>query len=623
MKRMACALRVLPVTVVLVVFVLVGVGVCTALPLHGQALSGGQVAEPAKAEPAKSEPAKDEGIPVQSELVRSRCGACHRTDDKGRMSRISYRRATPENWERTIKRMVTLNHATLDPADARGILKYLADRQGLAPDELRPIAFEAERRLVEYSYTADKETADTCSSCHSMARVLSERRTKEEWELLVAMHRGYYPLVDNQPMNGGQGFRRTRPRQTEPGPDGRPADNRHPMDHALEHLERTLPLTTSAWAAWSAAMQAPKLAGRWAVVGTQAGKGAVYGQVTITTDPGAPDTFTTEARMTMARSGETVTRTGKALVYTGYQWRGRSNPGGAGGGDQPWREVLFVERDWKQMWGRWFTGAYDETGIDVTLTRLSSDPIVFGTSVTALKTGAGAQVITIFGANLPSAVRPEDIGFGPGVRIARVVSGRTDQIALEVDVAATAPVGARDVSVLGTVKPTALVVYDKIDGLKVLPQAGLARVGGAVFPKQLQQFEAVGINYGPDGLPDTADDLNLGLVDVTWSLEEFAATFGDDDLQFVGTLDAHGLFTPNLDGPNPKRNGNRNNVGDVWVVAELARAGAGTTGAGAGTAGESAGTAAASGGSKPLRARAHLLVTVPIYMAWFESEGSK
>ena len=25
------------------------------------------------------------------------------------MSRISYRRATPENWERTIKRMVTLN----------------------------------------------------------------------------------------------------------------------------------------------------------------------------------------------------------------------------------------------------------------------------------------------------------------------------------------------------------------------------------------------------------------------------------------------------------------------------------------------------------------------------------
>jgi hypothetical protein len=27
--------------------------------------------------------------------------------------------------------------------------------------------------------------------------------------------------------------------------------------------------------------------------------------------------------------------------------------------------------------------------------------------------------------------------------------------------------------------------------------------------------------------------------------------------------------------------------------------------------------------AKPLRARAHLLVTVPVYMAWFNSEGGK
>ena len=161
------------------------------------------------------------------------------------MSRISYRRATAENWERTIKRMVTLNKVNLTPEDARVILKYLADHQGLAPEEARPIAYEAERRMIEYTYDKDKDTSDTCSSCHTMARVLSERRTKEEWELLVAMHRGYYPLVDNQPMNNGQGFRRTRPPQTEPGPDGRPPDNRHPMDKAIEHLSKTLPLTTA------------------------------------------------------------------------------------------------------------------------------------------------------------------------------------------------------------------------------------------------------------------------------------------------------------------------------------------------------------------------------------------
>ena len=54
--------------------------------------------------PAAATPPADEGIPVASELVRAKCGSCHRSDDKMRMSRISYRRATPENWEKTIKR---------------------------------------------------------------------------------------------------------------------------------------------------------------------------------------------------------------------------------------------------------------------------------------------------------------------------------------------------------------------------------------------------------------------------------------------------------------------------------------------------------------------------------------
>src|SRR4029453_4017156 len=165
------------------------------------------------------------------------------------MTRLSYRRASPENWEKTIKRMVSLNNVRLEPADARNILKYLADHNGLAPEEVRPIFFEMERRMVEYTYSADKLTSDTCSSCHTMARVLSERRTKEDWGLLVDMHRGYYPLGDKQPM-----YRRTRPQGTEPGEDGRPPDNRPPMERALEHLTKTYPLITPAWASWSASM---------------------------------------------------------------------------------------------------------------------------------------------------------------------------------------------------------------------------------------------------------------------------------------------------------------------------------------------------------------------------------
>ena len=558
-------------------------------------------AQPPPAAPAATPP-QEEGIPIQNDLVKSKCGGCHRSDDKGRMTRISYRRASPENWEKTIKRMVTLNNVRLEPADARNILKYLSDHNGLAPEEVRPIFFEMERRMVEYSYTADKLTADTCSSCHTMARVLSERRTKEEWELLIAMHRGYYPLVDNQPMNGGQGFRRTRPQQTEPGEDGRPPDNRHPMERALEHLSKTYPLNTPTWASWSAAMQPAKLAGRWAVSGYQAGKGPVVGQVVITADPAAPDNFNVETRYILARTGETISRTGKAVVYTGFQWRGRS---GAAGSDNVWRESMIVERDWREMSGRWFSGAYDETGIDVKMVRLGSDPLVFGPDLPALKTGSNARPLKIYGANLPASVRAEDIGLGQGVRIARVVSAKPEEIQLEVDVAATAPIGPRDLSIAGSVKPAALMVYDRIDGIKVLPQAGMARVGGVVFPKQLQQFEAIGTHNGPDGKPGTDDDLNLGIVDVKWSVEEYTATFGDDDTQFVGALDDKGLFTPNVDGPNPRRSGNRNNVGDVWIVAEYI---------------PPPGTPAP---PKPIRARAHLLVTVPLYMAWFQTGGGQ
>ncbi len=584
-------LRFAPLVVVAAVFLAV------TSPAGGQA--------PASPPPGTADTVQDEGIPVQSELVRARCGSCHRTDQQQRMSRISYRRATPENWERTIKRMATLNKVNLEPADARTILKYLADHQGLAPEEERPIAFEAERRVVDYTYAADKDTSDTCSSCHSMARVLSERRTKEEWELLVAMHRGYYPLVDNQPMNGGQGFRRTRPAQTEPGADGRPPDNRHPMEKALEHLAKTYPLKTAEWATWSAAMQPPKLAGRWALTGTAPGKGAVYGTVTIAADSSGPDAFTTETRYTVARTGETVTRTGRAIVYTGYQWRGR---GAVTGASEPWREVMFVERDWRNMWGRWYTGAYDETGIDVKLARVAGDPVVFGTSATALKTGSTAAAVKIFGVNLPSDPKPEDLGFGQGVTVTRIVNARADEIAAEVAVAPNAPIGPRDVSVGGTIKPSALVVYDKIDGLRVQPSAGLARVGGNVFPKQFQQFEAIGINNGLDGKPDTPDDLTLGIVNVKWSMEEYSATFGDDDVQFVGTVDQNGLFAPNGDGPNPKRSGNRNNVGDVWIVAELA---------------SDDGSAGAAQPAKTIRARAQLLVTVPVYMAWFSNGGDR
>jgi quinohemoprotein amine dehydrogenase len=529
----------------------------------------------------------EEGIPITHEKTKAVCGDCHKIDDKSRMTRISYRRTTPEGWQETIRRMVTLNKADIEPADAREIVKYLSDNLGLAPEETRPAYFESERRLIDFKYSANRDTEQICSSCHSIGRVMLQRRTGKEWDLVLAMHRGWFPLVD------GQVFRRGGPPSTEPGPDGRPPDNRHPMDKALAHLKPTFPFTTPDWTAWSATMRSPRLDGTWLLSGYDPGAGPIFGTVTMTANPAAPDEFTTETTFQYARTGRTVARRGRSVIYTGHQWRGRTT---VNGDDKTsLREVMAVERDWQSMSGRWFHGDYEELGPDVTLTRVGRETVVAGLDRPSARRGGSSQTFRIYGANLPATLAARDVDFGRGVTVTRVVATTPTMATVELDVAADAALGARDLFVAGTLRKGALTVYDKVDFIKITPAWNMARVGGAVFPKMLAQFEAFAFSHGPDGKPDTKDDLPVGPVDATWTVEEYTATFDDDDLKFVGEVDAKtGLFNPALDGPNPARSGNRNNIGDVWVVA----------------------THKPTADAAPMRARAHLVVTVPLYLRW-------
>ena len=152
------------------------------------------------------------------------------------------------------------------------------------------------------------------------------------------------------------------------------------------------------------------------------------------------------------------------------------------------------------------------------------------------------------------------------------------------DVSGDARVGTHDVSLHHSVFPNAVAIYDRIDYVKVTPDSAMAAFGNPARSRGYQQFDAIGYQRGADGKPHTADDVELGPVDVTWSMEIFYAPEGSST-DFVGKISPGGFFTPATDSPN-------NNY-DLWMIA-AARSEKDKDG-------------------KPLVGKAYLVVTVPSY----------
>lgn len=572
---------------------------CFAAGVHAQGRRGGAAAAPADK--------PEEGIPVTDSLVVSRCGACHQKDEKGNLSRISWERTTPEGWEEAIKRMVRLNGLTLQPEEARSILKYLATYHGLAPEEAKPLMYIAEHRIQD-EVIPNETIRGTCNNCHALGKALSWRRSKEDWKLLANMHVAFFPQADaafRRPAGMGAPAGGRGAAANEPGAD---APARLPIDETLDFLGKAYSLHSPEWANWRARVRPARLGGRWVLSAWLPGKGRYIGEMTI--EPGGGENeFKTVSKLVSLKDGSKITRSGSILVYSGYAWRGRSRSSALapnGPPDDPnheAREVMWVSPDQAFADGRWFWGAYQEFGFDVHLQRVSGGPILLTTDRTSFKAGTQGARLRIFGDALPGDLVAADLDLGTGITVKRLLSHTLSEITAEIDVAPDAVPGKRDLAIRGAAIQNALAVYDRIDYIKVVPETSLARLGSDEHPKGYQQFDAIAYQRGADGKVHTADDVELGPIDVTWSVEEFYAVYGDDDKEFVGTLNPTGFFTPALDGPNPQRKFKRNNYGDVWAVA---------------TAKEEKD---ASG--RPLSGRSYLIVTVPVYMQWDQPEVGK
>ncbi len=132
----------------------------SARSLYPQDSSSGAPSKPAQAP-------SENGFPVKNPLVVSKCSSCHAADAKGNMSRISWIRTTPEGWEEAIKRMVRLHNVSLEPDDARKILHYISDEQGLAPEEAKAVEYFPEHRMIDERVPSEAITR-SCVACHAL-----------------------------------------------------------------------------------------------------------------------------------------------------------------------------------------------------------------------------------------------------------------------------------------------------------------------------------------------------------------------------------------------------------------------------------------------------------------------
>lgn len=480
---------------------------------------------------ANADPAGDVGLST----LRTYCSGCHTETTPAHFQRLSILRKSPEGWVMTIFRMQHVHSLTL-PDDARdAIVKYLADKQGLAPAESAPARFALERRPNWQDLQMGDDLPAMCGRCHTLARVALQRRDADEWLKHMHMHVGQYPSLEYQASGRDRYWWQT-------------ATTVLPAK-----LAEMFPLDTAEWRSWKIRPRVD-LSGEWLVRGRMQGRGDYFGSLSVAST--GTDSYSAKWAVQYA-DGKTATSSSKVLIYTGYEWRGTSQ-----WGDTDVREVFALSEDGKQLRGRWFEAQHAEVGGDLIAERAAGPAAILAVSPRALKTGA-TQEVMIAGRGLKGAA-----SFGPGTKVKVLLTTPTlMRVAVTVD--ANAAIGARTVTVGRSAKPQLAVVYDQVDRLQVFPSSAIARVGGGKIDPVIAQFEAFGF-LDPRSGSAVSGPIALGPMDVKWSVApRNEEAIKADDVKFAGSIDAAGRFVPGPGGLNPERKYAGNNAGDLSIIASI------------------------------------------------------
>ncbi len=498
--------------------------------------------------------------PSARNILRDSCGGCHLQSTPGHFARISEIRKTPEGWLMTIFRMQHVHHVQISDADRDVLVRYLADTQGLAPSETTGARYALERRPNVQDMVLPGELQTMCARCHSAARIALQRRDSDDWLKHVHWHVAQWPTIEYQQNARDRLWWKTATTEV-PG-----------------QLGKLFPLQTPAWDAWKNRPHADPT-GKWLVRSHEPGKGEYWGTAVIS----RAGEGELEASYSLdTSSGERVSGRSKALVYTGFEWRGTGTLSG-----REIREVYALSEDGRTLSGRWFEARHPEIGGDWIAVR-DAQPQIVAVSPSAVRRGAEARVV-VFGSGLGAAVE-----FGPGTKT-RVVARTADSVTVDGRVDAKAADGYRDISAGKARGEGLFAVFDRVDRVEISPAYAIARLGGGKIDPVAAQFEAVAYADVATG-SGTAQPVRLGSLPVDWSVEPFNEDAKQaEDVKFAGRLDTTGRFLPAAAGPNPQRKFSGNNAGNLSIVARL------------------------DDGGKTVSAKAHLIVTVqrwntpPIY----------
>ena len=466
-------------------------------------------------------------------LVRTYCSGCH-LEHGGAFERINSIRKTPEGWVMTLLRMRNVHGLALPEDVHDAIVRHLSDTQGLAPSESAAGRFALERRPNVKDLDLGPELAQMCGRCHSLARVSLQRRDADDWLKHMNFHVGQFTSLEYQASGRDRPWWEIASKELPP------------------KLGALFPLTSPAWSEWTThAHRAPT--GHWVVVGHEPGGRDLFGTADVESD--GKGGFTARYHL-RDMAGHDVAGDSHALVYTGYEWRGRGSLGGRAS-----REVFALSLDGSRLTGRWFDPDHAEEGGDWTAVRADSPAQVVAVLPRALKAGASGSVTVVATGVGPDAT----LSLGAGVT-AKVIAVEDGVVRAVVDVAADATTGTRAVTIGAATGATAFAVYRKIDKVEVQPDYAIARVGGGKVDPVIAQFEALASARDESGAI-----VALGPVAAEWSAAPFDAEAArTHDEKFGGALDAGGRYHPAGAGPNPVREFSGNNTANLKVLARVA-----------------------------------------------------